>query len=873
MVDWLGTYAHRVKVTASNTNVDSDQTHFPLLLTLGTSVGTGSNDVSFVFDELTSDANRTKIAVTKTDGTTELYVEIEKWDDANESAVLWVSKSDWVLDADASTELYLYYDSAHAANTARVGDTNAEVAENVWDSNYIMVQHMADGASTSATYDSTSNDNDGTKTGAAEPAVTTSGEIGNAQTFDGSNDEIDVGDNPFDLTDMTLQGWAKTSVSDRQTVFGKGANNQYQHGLHTWDDVSNITTWTSGGDTYQRADGTVTVTDNAYHLIHGTVSGTTIKVFTDGGDENSSTDTSGTRYTSGTAHALMGNRDDNAVDFAGIIDEVRVSNTARSADWIKADYYTQTDALVSWGSEEDYVTLATVTTQAVTSITETTATGNGNITDVGDSAVSAWGICWDTATGPTTSDDKAAGTGDGTAGAFTASLTGLTAGTLYYAKAYATNTEGTVYGAEVEFTTTAEWLGTYAKRIKVTASNTNVDSDLTHFPLLLTLGTSVGTGSDDVSAVFDELTSDANRTKIAITKTDGTTELYVEIEKWDDANEKAVLWVSKSDWVLDADATTDLYLYYDSAHAANTTYVADAGSRTEVWDSNYKGVWHLNGSYDGTADEIIDSTSNNNDGYACSGRATTEVSAKIGMGQDFDNDNRETLFIPDSADFDPGGAMTISIWERGDDNSGDSTTGLVVHDASERKWNLYANYIYDYSRMPLFGVRTTSGYTGTSRDAGNATTEVWHYWTATYDRTLDSARIKMYWNETLKDSANGYDEDILAGDEGIHLGGDYNGGCVGTDGTDKWHDGQLDEFRFSNIARSADWIKADYYTQTDALVSWGSEEDIPATGTNMQINIGDNWKVVDKLQINIGDVWKTVTKVQQNIGDVWKSVF
>ena len=353
MVDWLGTYAHRVKVTASNTNVDSDQTHFPLLLTLGTSVGTGSNDVSFVFDELTSDANRTKIAVTKTDGTTELYVEIEKWDDANESAVLWVSKSDWVLDADASTELYLYYDSAHAANTARVGDTNAEVAENVWDSNYIMVQHMADGASTSATYDSTSNDNDGTKTGAAEPAVTTSGEIGNAQTFDGSNDEIDVGDNPFDLTDMTLQGWAKTSVSDRQTVFGKGANNQYQHGLHTWDDVSNITTWTSGGDTYQRADGTVTVTDNAYHLIHGTVSGTTIKVFTDGGDENSSTDTSGTRYTSGTAHALMGNRDDNAVDFAGIIDEVRISNIKRGAAYVKACFYTQTDALVSWGSEEE----------------------------------------------------------------------------------------------------------------------------------------------------------------------------------------------------------------------------------------------------------------------------------------------------------------------------------------------------------------------------------------------------------------------------------------------------------------------------------------------------------------------------------------
>ncbi len=46
-----------------------------------------------------------------------------------------------------------------------------------------------------------------------------------------------------------------------------------------------------------------------------------------------------------------------------------------------------------------------------------------------------------------------------------------------------------------------------------------------------------------------------------------------------------------------------------------------------------------------------------------------------------------------------------------------------------------------------------------------------------------------------------------------------------------------------------------------------------ATGTNMQINIGDAWKTVDSLQINIGDVWKDVVSVQQNVGDVWKTVF
>jgi hypothetical protein len=46
-----------------------------------------------------------------------------------------------------------------------------------------------------------------------------------------------------------------------------------------------------------------------------------------------------------------------------------------------------------------------------------------------------------------------------------------------------------------------------------------------------------------------------------------------------------------------------------------------------------------------------------------------------------------------------------------------------------------------------------------------------------------------------------------------------------------------------------------------------------ATGTNMQINIGDVWKTVTGLQINIGDTWKTVTKVQINVGDTWKTIF
>lgn len=94
-------------------------------------------------------------------------------------------------------------------------------------------------------------------------------------------------------------------------------------------------------------------------------------------------------------------------------------------------------------------TAPTVTTQAVTSITDTTATGNGNVTDDGGETITERGVCWNTSGTPTTSDSTA--TSAGTTGAFTASMTGLTSNTFYYVRAYAINSEGTSYGEEVTF--------------------------------------------------------------------------------------------------------------------------------------------------------------------------------------------------------------------------------------------------------------------------------------------------------------------------------------------------------------------------------------------------------------------------------------
>ena len=92
----------------------------------------------------------------------------------------------------------------------------------------------------------------------------------------------------------------------------------------------------------------------------------------------------------------------------------------------------------------------TVTTAAITGIGTTTATSGGNVTSDGGASVTAKGVCWNTTANPVVSGSH---TSDGTGtGSYASSITGLTASTVYHVRAYATNSQGTAYGADVQFT-------------------------------------------------------------------------------------------------------------------------------------------------------------------------------------------------------------------------------------------------------------------------------------------------------------------------------------------------------------------------------------------------------------------------------------
>jgi hypothetical protein len=113
----------------------------------------------------------------------------------------------------------------------------------------------------------------------------------------------------------------------------------------------------------------------------------------------------------------------------------------------KTRCFIKTNVGVVYGNVEPFTTLSTTptvtTSPTVSAIAATSFTAGGNVTASGGATVNARGIQWSLS--PSMSSPTNAAANAGGTGAFTVNITGLTAGTTYYFRAYATNTE-TSYG-------------------------------------------------------------------------------------------------------------------------------------------------------------------------------------------------------------------------------------------------------------------------------------------------------------------------------------------------------------------------------------------------------------------------------------------
>lgn len=122
--------------------------------------------------------------------------------------------------------------------------------------------------------------------------------------------------------------------------------------------------------------------------------------------------------------------------------------------------------------------LPTITTAAVSNVTAVSAVCGGTISDNGGFNVTARGVCWNTMGNPDLNGSHTTnGTGNGT---FSANLSNLTPGTTYHVRAYATNSNGTVYGDDVTFSTSNGNVAiTLTNPTNITATSASCSANIT----------------------------------------------------------------------------------------------------------------------------------------------------------------------------------------------------------------------------------------------------------------------------------------------------------------------------------------------------------------------------------------------------------
>lgn len=140
-----------------------------------------------------------------------------------------------------------------------------------------------------------------------------------------------------------------------------------------------------------------------------------------------------------------------AGSFSGSITGLNQGTTYKFRAYATNSAGTSCGTIVQFTTISTCSILASLTTTAVSNITENSGISGGNISSDGGCTITERGVCWSTSMNPTIYNLKT-NNGSGT-GSFSSSITGLNCGTTYYVRAYATNGAGTAYGNEVSFIT------------------------------------------------------------------------------------------------------------------------------------------------------------------------------------------------------------------------------------------------------------------------------------------------------------------------------------------------------------------------------------------------------------------------------------
>ena len=333
--------------------------------------------------------------------------------------------------------------------------------------------------------------------------------------------------------------------------------------------------------------------------------------------------------------------------------------------------------------------------------------------------------------------------------------------------------------------------GTWGFRKQITIDHTKVGvgttTPLSNFPMLFSV-----TDTDLKFTSFGGGVASSTGLDILFTSSDGTTKLDHEMEYYASSTGQLISWVRIPS--LSPTVDTVLYVYYGNASASDQT------NKTGVWDTNYKGVWHLP---NGTTLSASDSTSNSRNGTLVN--TPTAVAGQIDGAANGATASHQYISFSDTGLPSGSGARTMSGWVKETSFAGTSVlffygTSGSAHQMSDIRFTAANVYL--------------EGWSDDMNYAGTINAGTWYYVAGTFDGTngriyvngsLVSGPTALAWNTVL--NGTGY-----IGHNTFDGQGDMNGA--------------RDEMRISNIARNADWIKTEFNNQSSpgTFYSYASSE-------------------------------------------------
>jgi len=328
------------------------------------------------------------------------------------------------------------------------------------------------------------------------------------------------------------------------------------------------------------------------------------------------------------------------------------------------------------------------------------------------------------------------------------------------------------------------WDKTWGCRKKIIINHDQVAGNLNNFPVLVNI-----TDPD----LLNDVQSDGGDI-VFVSYGDNTSQYAHEIEFFNNSDGSLIAWVNITN--LSSTENTSFWMYYGNDDCINQENPSD------VWDSNYGGVYHLN-EVIGGGNSIRDSTLNNNHGTD-SGDPNIGFDGVINNSIEFYGED-EYINCSDSASLRPSVGITIEFWVKVDTFT--DWAGIVTNAWDtvniESGYYFYTwgdNSIWLHLKTAMMG----GGEWGNVNFSANVNT--WYYTTMTYNGSI----LKLYQNGIEVDNQS------ISGniDWGPNPYAQYFG-CFLDDNDFITFDGALDEVRISNIARNISWISTSYYNQND----------------------------------------------------------